>query len=135
MVAFLFLARTLWCIHLLINQLKENCDLFHRQQELNVAHICLVNKSRMGKISLSFLRLLCQDVALECMFSFDFPCSGKDEPFFGTGISLHFWHLVNKISFVKNIVYSLYSDCFSYFVILLLRWLGRQHHYHSFALQ
>jgi hypothetical protein len=26
------------------------------------------------------------------MLSFDFSCSGKGEPLFGTGISLNFWH-------------------------------------------
>ena len=26
------------------------------------------------------------------MLSLDFSCSGKGEPLFGTGISLHFWH-------------------------------------------
>jgi hypothetical protein len=46
----------------------------------------------VSKISLLFLGLFRQDVTFERMFPLDFSCSGKGEPLFGTGISLHFWH-------------------------------------------
>lgn len=46
----------------------------------------------MRKISLLLFGLLRQDVTFVRMFPFDFSCSGKGKPLFGTGISLHFWH-------------------------------------------
>ena len=54
----------------------------------------LVHKSEVVKISLLFLGLLCQDVAVVSMLSFQLTCSGKGEPFFGTGISFYFWHFL-----------------------------------------
>ena len=46
----------------------------------------------MIQITLLFLGLLRQDVAVKGMTPFDFTRSGKGEPLFGTGISLYFWH-------------------------------------------
>ena len=31
-------------------------------------------------------------MTFKSMLPFDFSCSGKGEPLFGTGISLNFWH-------------------------------------------
>jgi len=63
-----------------------------------------VNKTHVSKISLLLLGLLRQDVTFERMFPFDFSCSGKGKPLFGTGISLHFWHFA-VFEFV-NIIFS-----------------------------
>jgi hypothetical protein len=38
------------------------------------------------------------------MFPLDLPCSGKGEPLFGTGISLHFWHFA-LFEFVITIIF------------------------------
>jgi len=51
-----------------------------------------VNQTGLCQISLLLFGLLRQDMTLISMFPFDFSCSGKGEPLFGTGISLHFWH-------------------------------------------
>ncbi len=59
----------------------------------------------MSKISLLLFGLLRQDVTFVRMFPLDFSCSGKGEPLFGTGISLHFWHFA-VFEFV-NIIFSL----------------------------
>lgn len=59
----------------------------------------------MGEISLLLFGLLRQNVTFIRMFPLDFSCSGKGEPLFGTGISLHFWHFA-LFEFV-NIIFSL----------------------------
>jgi len=46
----------------------------------------------MRKISLLLFGLLRQNMTFVRMFPLDFSCSGKGEPLFSTGISLHFWH-------------------------------------------
>jgi len=51
-----------------------------------------MHETSLSKISLSLLGLFRQNMTFVRMFPFDFSCSGKGEPFFGTGISLHFWH-------------------------------------------
>jgi hypothetical protein len=40
--------------------------------------------------------LLSQDMTFEGMLSLDLSCSGEGEPLFGTGISLHLRHLLNR---------------------------------------
>ncbi len=57
-------------------------------------HIGAVNQSHMDEVSLLLLGLLRQDVAVISVLSLDFTRSGKGEPFFGTGISLYFWHFL-----------------------------------------
>ena len=59
----------------------------------------------MVEISLLLFGLLRQNVTFIRMFPLDFSCSGKGKPFFGTGISLHFWHFA-LFEFV-NIIFSL----------------------------
>jgi len=49
----------------------------------------------VSKITLLFLRFFRQNVTFVSVFPFDFSCSGKGEPLFGTGISFNFWHLLN----------------------------------------
>ena len=63
-------------------------ELAHRLQVVDV------DNADAGEVSLLLLGLLGQDVTLVSMFSFNLPCSGKGEPFFGTGISFNFWHFV-----------------------------------------
>ncbi len=58
----------------------------------------------MGEISLLLFGLLRQNMTFVRMFPFDFSCSGKGEPLFGTGISLHFWHFA-VFEFVNIIFY------------------------------
>ncbi len=48
----------------------------------------------MCEVAFTFQALLRQNVALESVFVLDFPCSGKSESFFGTGISLVLSHFV-----------------------------------------
>jgi hypothetical protein len=48
----------------------------------------------VGQITFLFGSLLSQDMTFEGMLSLDLPCSGKGEPLFGTGISLHLRHLL-----------------------------------------
>lgn len=52
----------------------------------------------MGEVAFALQALLGQNVALEGVFAFDFPCSGKSESFFGTGISLDFWHVIDVLN-------------------------------------
>jgi len=68
--------------------------LFHTQQKTNVVHIAFIYQPAMGEIAFLLGCFLCQDMTFECMFSFDFTCSGKGEPLFGTGVSFHLWHFV-----------------------------------------
>jgi len=51
-----------------------------------------MNKACLRQISLLLFGLLRQNVTFVRMLPLDFSCSGKGEPLFGTGISLHFWH-------------------------------------------
>ena len=64
-----------------------------------------MHKAGLSKISLSLLGLLRQNMTFVRMFPFDFSCSGKGKPFFGTGISLHFWHFA-LLEFVNIIILS-----------------------------
>ena len=64
-------------------------ELAHRLQVVDV------DNADAGEVSLLLLGLLGQDVTLVSMLSFNLPCSGKGKPFFGTGISLNFWHFCN----------------------------------------
>ena len=51
-----------------------------------------MHQTGLRQIPLLLLGLLGQNMTLVSMFPLDFPCSGKGEPLFGTGISLNFWH-------------------------------------------
>jgi len=51
-----------------------------------------VHKTHLREVSLLLFGLFGQNVTFVRMFPFDFSCSGKGKPLFGTGISLHFWH-------------------------------------------
>ena len=68
-------------------------ELLH-QQLTNGLQVVDINDADARQVSLLLLGLLGQDVTLVSMFSFNLPCSGKGEPFFGTGISFNFWHFV-----------------------------------------
>jgi hypothetical protein len=60
---------------------------------LDACLIGLVNQAGMSKVTLLFSSLLCQDVALKRVLSFNFTGTRKLESLFGTGFSFHFWHL------------------------------------------
>ena len=62
------------------------------QEFLYLFYVSAVNQSHMDEVSLLLLGLLRQDVAVVSVLSLDLTCSGKGKPFFGTGISLYFWH-------------------------------------------
>ena len=51
----------------------------------------------MVKVSLAFLGLLGEDVAVISMLPLDFSCSGKRETLFGTGDGLKLCHFFNKL--------------------------------------
>jgi len=46
------------------------------------------------KVALLLFGLLGQNVTVISVVSFDLTRSGKVKPFFGTGISLYFWHFL-----------------------------------------
>ena len=99
-------SRALWGIHPVTKSLywKHRHELFHCQQCLNAVYVRFVNKTRMSKISLLLFGLLRKNMTFIRMFPLDFSCSGKGEPLFGTGISLHFWHFA-VLEFVNIIFY------------------------------
>ena len=72
-----------WCKKLLLHE-----EFAHRVE------VTLVDDAHVSEVSLTLFALLGQDVTLVSMFSFNLPCSGKGESFFGTGISFNFWHFV-----------------------------------------
>ena len=47
----------------------------------------------MAEVTLLLLGFLRENVAVISVLSLDLTRSGKGEPFFGTGISLNFWHV------------------------------------------
>ena len=62
-----------------------------------VAHLLQVvghHDGVVNQVTFLLLRLLRQDVTVISMMSFHFTRSGKNESFFGTGISFLFWHFV-----------------------------------------
>ena len=67
-------------------------ELLLNEKKADRVEVSLVHDSNVSKVSLCFLGLLSQDVTLVSMFSFNLSCSGKGKSFFGTGISLNFWH-------------------------------------------
>ena len=72
------------------------------QELAHLRQVALVHDAHVGEVSFTLFALLGQDVTLVSMFSFNLPCSGKGEPFFGTGISLNFWHFVNLFKKIIN---------------------------------
>jgi hypothetical protein len=81
-------------------------ELLQSQKDFDVIHVRFVNKSCLSQISFSLFGHLPQKVAFERVLTLDFSCSGKGEPLFGTGISLHFWHFATQFviynSFFKS---------------------------------
>ena len=69
-------------------------ELLLHEEFANGVEVALVHHAHVSEVSLTLLALLSQDVTLVSMFSFNLPCSGKVESFFGTGISFNFWHFV-----------------------------------------
>ena len=86
--------RALGGIHPVTKSLFGNlsCRLFQSQQDFNTVYVRFMHQTGLRQIPLLLLGLLGQNMTLVSMFPLDFPCSGKGEPLFGTGISLHFWH-------------------------------------------
>lgn len=54
------------------------------QEGDNAGVIGLVHEGRLDEVSLTFVRLLRQDVAVEGMLPLDFPGTGQLEPLLGT---------------------------------------------------
>ena len=52
----------------------------------------------MNKISLLFLGLLGQDVAVISVMTLDLACSGEAEALLGSGVCLYFWHFVFNLN-------------------------------------
>ncbi len=86
--------RALWGIHPVTESFnrKPLRRLFQCEQCFDAVHVRFVNKTGLCEISLLLFGLLRQNMTLVRMLPLDFSCSGKGEPLFGTGISLHFWH-------------------------------------------
>ena len=66
--------------------------LLQAKQLAHALHVGFVHQAHVREVAFLLLRLFRQDVAFVSMFPFNFPCSGKSESFFGTGVSLHFRH-------------------------------------------
>ena len=66
--------------------------LLQAEQLLYVAFVHMCHRAEVREVALLLFGLFGQDVALESVFTFDFSCSGKGEPLFGTGISFHLGH-------------------------------------------
>ena len=56
----------------------------------------------MYKVSFLLFSLLSQNMTVKSVLSFDFTCSGKNESFFRTGVSLDLWHLVFNFKLVPG---------------------------------
>jgi len=63
------------------------------QHFLYPSDVVSLDDSEVVKISLAFLGLLREDVAVVSMLPLDFSCSGKRETLFGTGDGLELCHL------------------------------------------
>ena len=88
-------SRALRGIYILLINLftgKQLLFLLQSQKGFDVFFVRLVHKTRFSQISFLLFGLFGQDVTFKSMLPFDFSCSGKGEPLFGTGISLNFWH-------------------------------------------
>ena len=71
----------------------EKLSLLAKQQT-HVGDVVAIQDSAVAQVALLLLGLLGQDVALESVTTLDLTCSGKGEPFFGTGISFNFRHFL-----------------------------------------
>ena len=67
------------------------------EQRFNAFGVHAANEAGVCQIAFLFQRFLRQNVTFESVFTFDFSCSGKGEPLFGTGISLQFRPFSNII--------------------------------------
>ena len=59
-----------------------------------MAYVGAVYDIHVVKVALLFLGLLCQNVAVVSVMSFNLTRSGERETLFCSGISLYFWHFV-----------------------------------------
>ena len=71
---------------------KLNIDKLHGQHFLHPLEVVLLDECEVIKISLAFLGLLGEDVAVVSVLPLDFSCSGKRETLFGTGDGLKLCH-------------------------------------------
>lgn len=61
-----------------------------------------IDQCDMIEIALLLFGLLSQNMTMISMLSFNFTRSGKSESFFGTGISLNFWHFLCILNYYYN---------------------------------
>lgn len=73
---------------------KRRVGLTHAEQFAHLACVGTVHETCVLEIALLLFGLLGQNVTVESVVSFDLTRSGKVKPFFGTGISLYFWHFL-----------------------------------------
>ena len=64
------------------------------QELANDGQVGVVNDAHLTQVTFTLLALLCQDVTLVSMSSFNLSGAGKGEPFLRSGIRLNFWHFV-----------------------------------------
>ena len=72
----------------------DSLVLAKREQFAHLTQIHTVDEACVTEVALLLFRLLRQNVTVESVFALHFTRSGKGEPFFGTGISLYFWHFL-----------------------------------------
>ena len=74
--------------------IKRRVGLAHTEQFAHLACVGTIHETCVLKVAFLLFGLLGQDVTVESVMSFNLTRSGKVEPFFGTGISLNFWHFL-----------------------------------------
>ena len=89
----------IFCAKHSVNNLSENfvltlknVRLAHAQQVANLLHVLRYNQSAVVEVSLLFLGLLCQDVAVISVMTLYLASTGQHESLLCTGISLYFRH-------------------------------------------
>ena len=66
--------------------------LTQTEQITNLLQVGAVDDCLMNQITFLFLCLLCQNVAVVSMMSFDLTSTGEAESLLRTGIRFYFWH-------------------------------------------
>ena len=64
------------------------------EKRLHLAHVGAVYKSGVVEVSLTLGALLCQNVAVVSVFSFDLSCAGERETLLRRAVGLYLWHFV-----------------------------------------
>ena len=64
------------------------------EKRLHLAHVCAVYECSVVEVSLTLSALLCQNVAVVSVFSFDLSCAGERETLLRRAVGLYLWHFV-----------------------------------------